>query len=103
MTPEKRVAAPSDAWLRSIGAYVFKPVQMGMGATTLDRLVCFKGQFIGIEYKAAGIVAATPRQQHVMREIAKAGGIAFLSNSLERTKDYIMQHALHQYNPETGE
>lgn len=103
MTPEKEVAHPSDLWLRSIGAYIFKPVQMGMGATTLDRLCCIRGRFVAIEYKRAGIWQATPRQQLVMREISQAGGVSFLSNSLERTKDYIAQHVFNHYNPETGE
>ena len=90
MTPEKRVAAPSDAWLKEIGAYVFKPVQMGMGATTLDRLCCISGKFVAIEYKAPGKIPTT-RQQFVMGEIRRAGGIAIWGDSAEQIVEKLKQ------------
>lgn len=102
MTPEKRVANPCDAYLRELGAYIFKPVQMGMGVTTLDRLVCLRGRFIAIEYKRAGVFECTPRQRQVIKEITKAGGVAFATDSLERTMKYLQDHALGLYNPEVG-
>lgn len=99
MTPEKLVAHPSDLWLKSIGAYVFKPVQTGLGASTLDRLCCINGRFVAIEYKRAGVFNMTPRQSLVTQQIIAAGGIAFMSNSFARTEDYIRQHVLNEYQP----
>ena len=102
MTPEKMVANPCDAYLLSLGAYIFKPVQMGMGATTLDRLCCINGRFVAIEYKRAGVYHCTPRQNQVIKAITKAGGIAFTTDSLERTVKYLQDHCLGLYNPEVG-
>lgn len=100
MTPEKLVAHPSDLWLKSLGAYVFKPVNMGYGTNTIDRLCCIRGLFVGIEYKREGVFSATPAQNLVIKQIHDAGGVAFMSNSFARTKDYIEQHVLNGYKPE---
>lgn len=102
MTPEKMVANICDEYLRSLNAYIFKPVQMGMGATTLDRLCCINGKFVAIEYKRAGVFDCTPRQRQVIKAISAAGGIAFVSDSLGRTQKYLQDHALGLYNPEVG-
>lgn len=102
MKPEKIVAMACDAYLLSLGAYVFKPVQMGMGATTLDRLCCIGGKFVAVEYKRQGVMDCTPRQNQVIKQIAKAGGIAFTTDSLERTVKYLQDHAIGLYNPEVG-
>lgn len=101
MKPEKIVAMACDSYLLSLGAYVFKPVQMGMGATTLDRLCCIRGKFVAVEYKRHGVMDCTPRQNQVIKQITKAGGIAFTTDSLERTVKYLQDHALGLYNPET--
>jgi hypothetical protein len=61
--------------LREKGAYVFAPVQMGYGRTTLDDLVCYRGRFIGIEAKRPGL-APTKAQDLTMVAITLAGGIA---------------------------
>ena len=103
MTPEGKVKKQIRDWLKEIGAYEFAPVQMGLGARTLDILCCVKGRFVGIEVKRPGVNSPSKLQALCILAITKAGGLAFTTNSLERTKDYIMQHALHQYNPETGE
>lgn len=102
MTPEKRVAVPCDQYLLSLGAYIFKPVQMGLGATTLDRLCCIRGKFVAIEYKREGVYDCTPRQRQVIKAISAAGGIAFTSDSFERTRKYLQDHVLGLYNPEVG-
>ena len=82
MTPEGAIKKPVRAYLKAIGGYRFSPVQMGLGATTLDDLVCIGGRFVGIEYKADGKVP-TPRQQLTMTEIRRAGGIAIWGDSAE--------------------
>jgi len=95
---EKQVKKECRAWLRSIGAYVYSPVPVGYGAPTLDDLVCLRGRFIGIEYKAPGKMP-TARQSATMTEIHKAGGIAFATDSLKRCQTYIGDHLLGQYTP----
>ena len=71
--PEAKLKAECRAWMRFIGAYVFSPVQMGYGAATVDDLVCLKGKFVALEYKAEG-KNPTPRQETTMQEISRAGG-----------------------------
>jgi hypothetical protein len=79
------------AYLKSVGAYQYWPVPFGLGATTLDVLVCYKGQMFGIECKRPGVEEATARQQCVMREIARAGGGVWVENDpeLKTTKERI--------------
>jgi hypothetical protein len=58
------------------------PVQTGYGATTLDYLICWNGQFVGIECKA-GRKKPTPRQLHVMEAINKSWGYTFIVDGSE--------------------
>ena len=83
LTEEGRIKKHVRAKIRAMGGYVFSPVQMGLGVTTLDDLCCIGGKFVGIEYKAEGKFP-TPRQMHTMHEIHKAGGIAIWGDSVER-------------------
>lgn len=85
MKPEARIKADIRAWFLSMGAYVFAPVQMGMGASTVDQLVCFKGKFIGIESKVPG-KSPTARQYQALREIEAAGGQSYWVVSLDDLK-----------------
>lgn len=88
MTPEARIKADIRAWLLSQGAYVFAPVQMGMGAATVDQLVCLNGKFIGIEAKVPGKYP-TARQLSTLKAINDAGGFAFCATSLDDVKKVI--------------
>ena len=88
MTPEGRVKQKIKEYLTAIGAYYFMPVQMGIGAKTVDFLVCHHGRFIGIEAKAPG-KKATPLQKYCMLNIREAGGIAFVADDIEIVKTYI--------------
>ena len=81
-TPEAYTRDPVRKYLKALGAYRFAPVQMGLGATTLDDLCCVRGRFIGVEYKAPGKIP-TPRQRLSMDEIRRAGGIAIWGDSAE--------------------
>ena len=74
-TPEGFVRGPVRNYLKGLGAYRFAPVQMGLGAATLDDLCCIGGRFVGIEYKRPG-GCPTARQLLTMRAIRDAGGIA---------------------------
>ena len=83
LTAEGRIKKKVRAQLRAMGGYVFSPVQMGMGASTLDDLCCIAGKFVGIEYKAP-MKVPTPRQLMTMKQIRQAGGIAIWGDSVER-------------------
>jgi hypothetical protein len=82
MTPEGRVKKQIRNWLREQGAYIFSPVQMGFGASTLDLLVCWNGRFVGIEVKAPG-KTPTDRQCAICDEITMAGGQSIIAWSLK--------------------
>jgi hypothetical protein len=62
--------------------YAFWPVQRGLGARTLDLLLCVNGRFIGIEFKRPG-GSPTLLQGICMRSIAEAGGEALVIDSGE--------------------
>lgn len=83
LTPENRVKNKIRQWLRANGHYVFSPVQMGMGASTLDLLCCIDSQFVGVEVKREG-GKPTARQSEVIKEIIHAGGAAFCCDSFEQ-------------------
>ena len=57
--------------------YLFMPVPMGLGATTLDYLICIDGVFIAIETKANG-GKLTPRQKLTIATINEAGGHTYV-------------------------
>jgi hypothetical protein len=80
-TPEGRVKDLIKIWLKEQGAYVFSPVQTGMGSRTLDLLVCWHGHFYGIEVKRPGKIA-TKLQAQIIVQIEDAGGTAFCVDSL---------------------
>lgn len=79
MTPEGKVKKECRAYLKSIGAYVFSPVQMGYGAASVDDLVCYRGHFVAIEYKRADADGrVTTRQKQCLKAVEDAGGLSFL-------------------------
>ena len=82
MTVERDVKRELRALLTEIGAYQYWPVPTGMGAATVDVLLCYKGQFYGVETKRPGVKKSTQRQACVMRDIAKAGGGFCVENSV---------------------
>jgi hypothetical protein len=77
MTPEGEVKKNIKKVLSKYSAYWYMPVSNGMGAPSLDYLVCVKGIFVGIEAKAPG-KKATARQKLTMENIEAAGGHGFL-------------------------
>lgn len=80
MTPEGELKKEVDKFLKSRGAYVFSPVQMGMGRRTVDRLICYKGHFIAVELKALG-KEPTALQYKTIDDVLRAGGIAFWADN----------------------
>lgn len=81
-TPEGRIKNRLNRALdkRFPTHYRFMPVQMGLGASTLDYLICIDGLFFGVETKAPG-KKPTPRQKTIIDKIELAGGCTFVVNS----------------------
>jgi hypothetical protein len=79
-TPEGRVKAKVKVILKELGAYYTMPVTGGFGTSGApDFLVCFKGNFVGIECKA-GKGKPTALQGKNLHDIAQAGGQALVIN-----------------------
>lgn len=82
-TPEAYTRDAVRKYLKASGAYKFSPVQMGLGAATLDDLCCIGGKFVAIEYKRPGGIP-TARQRFTMNEIIRAGGVAVWGDSADK-------------------
>jgi len=83
VTPEGKIKRAIKKVLDGLPeCYYFMPVQMGMGARTLDFLVCYRGKFFGFEAKAPG-EKPTALQKLCMREMQQAGGEVLTIDSLE--------------------
>ena len=87
---EKDVKKSLKEYLTKIGAYQYWPVPTGLGATTIDVLLCYKGRFYGIECKRNG-KRATPAQIDVMNRIVLSGGRCWVEDEsdLSVTKYYL--------------
>ena len=82
-TPEYKIKAKVKRRLDELPClYQFRPVQNGMGAPSLDILVCAGGWFIAIETKAPG-KKPTPRQEETIKQINAAHGLVFVVDSDE--------------------
>jgi hypothetical protein len=84
-TPEGRVKNEVKRQLKRLGVYQFWPVQTGMGAKTVDCLACLRGCFVAIETKAPG-KKPTPLQWTTLTNIARAGGITLVIDSVDMAK-----------------
>lgn len=77
MTPEGKVKAAVKSVLeRYTGLYHFMPVPYGIGESSLDFIICFRGVFIAVETKVPG-KSMTARQNIQAGRIAAAGGAVF--------------------------
>lgn len=95
-TPEGKIKDKVKAYLDSIGAYYFMPVQMGYGKRTLDFLCCINTRFVAIETKAAG-KKIKPLQEAVAGHIRAAKGwVVYIScdEHLETFKFYVHKYLL---------
>ena len=89
MKPEEKVKAEHKAFLTSIGAWWFMPVQTGYGAAGVpDFLCCVQGRMVAIETKAPG-KRPTKWQEQMIARINSAGGCAFWTDSLDYTKQML--------------
>lgn len=77
MTPEGRVKVKVKQALKELDAYVFMPVQNGMGAPALDLYCCVSGNFVAVETKAPG-KRLTERQRETARKVCAAHGCVFV-------------------------
>jgi len=94
-TPESKVKAKGVEVIKRYGAYYFFPAQNGYGRAGIpDCLVCFKGKFLGIEFKA-GYNKPTALQEREMMEINKAGGSAMVvrEDTLDALEDWFKANA----------
>ena len=82
MTPEGKVKEQVKKLLKQYGAYYHMPVMNGMGAPTLDFIVCCNGVFLAVETKAPG-KKPTPRQQITITDMKRAGASVFVVSNDE--------------------
>ena len=88
--PEYHIKAKVNKALAALPKmYRFMPVQRGLGAATLDYLICAGGWFISIETKAKG-KKLTPRQEQTKAEIEAADGLVFVVDD-EESLNYAME------------
>lgn len=81
MTPEGKIKRKLREKLNALPKrYIFMPVQTGLGATTLDYLICVNGHFVAIETKALG-KTMTQRQELIAYQIMLSGGTVFVVDS----------------------
>jgi hypothetical protein len=106
MTPEGKVKASVNRLLsRYKSLYRFMPVPGGFGASSLDYLICAKGQFVAIETKAPG-KKPTDRQKLVIGQIRRAGGTVFVidgeNGELEQLEEFLERttHAPRKSEPQ---
>lgn len=78
MTPESKVKAKGVDIFKAYGAYYFFPAQNGYGRAGIpDAIICYKGKFLAVEFKA-GYNKTTALQEREMMAIQKAGGDAMV-------------------------
>lgn len=95
MGPEKKIENNIKKYLDSIGAYYVKIHGSAfMPSGTPDILACFNRRFIGIEVKKKDGGVVSDLQKHKIKQIKKAGGIAFVADSVEEVKRQFKKHNL---------
>jgi hypothetical protein len=96
MTPEGIVKKQVKAFLKTIKAYFFMPMQNGFGVVGVpDLICCVKGKFLGIETKAPGKRSTvTANQQVQIDAIHAAGGYAVVVTSVEELIAYMRENGL---------
>ena len=77
-TPEGAVKAKGVDIFEKYKAYYFFPPSNGYGRAGIpDAIVCFKGKFLAVEFKA-GYNKTSPLQEREIAAIRKAGGEAMV-------------------------
>ncbi len=102
-TPEAKVSAAVDRYLKSIGAlnlrtsagvaqFGERKVMMGAAGTS-DRTCCIGGRFVAIEIKSA-TGKPTPSQEQYLARVRAAGGVAIVARSAEDVKAALTEAGL---------
>ena len=95
-TPESKVKAKGVEIFKIYGAYYFFPAQNGYGRAGIpDAIVCYKGKFLAVEFKA-GYNKTTALQEREMMAIQKAGGSAMVvrEDTLNQLAEWFNEHNL---------
>ena len=88
-TPEKKVKQACVQIIERYKAWHFFPAQNGYGRAGIpDIIICYKGQFLGVECKA-GFNKPSALQEREIAAIQKAGGSAMVIR--EDTLDLLEQ------------
>ena len=97
-TPEKKIKDKVKKILTELGAYFFMPATGGYGASGVpDIIVCWKGNFYGIECKANGNKPTALQMKH-LTDIHVAGGISIVVDETNIDDLYnIMRKAQNEY------
>lgn len=91
---EKTVENSIKRYLDNIGAWYIKTHgSMFSKAGTPDIIACVKGTFVAIEVKKPGGVVSELQKAHI-KLIQQAGGVAFVTDSLEETKQHLAKFDL---------
>lgn len=102
-TPEGKVkAAVNRVLARYKGVYRFMPVPFGMGASSLDYLICVRGRFLAIETKAPG-AKPTDRQKMIINQIRAAGGTVLVIDGDTSELETYLESISHDPSPRLGE
>ena len=79
MTPEGRIKSRLARMLKQFSVWNYSPQSGPFGrAGVPDRLVLYKGHFVGIECKASEKSKPTALQSKCMADIERAGGRCFV-------------------------
>jgi hypothetical protein len=100
-TPEAKVAASIDRYLKKIGCISLRTSaglitvddrKISLGATgTSDRTCCIFGRFVAIEIKSA-TGKTTPAQEKYLDRVHANGGIAIVARSTQDVRDHLIIH-----------
>lgn len=91
---ETKIQRQVQDYLKSIGAYCFKVHgSIYMRAGMPDVICCLNGLFIGIETKDGDNIPSELQKAHI-RQIKKAGGLAFVAYSVKDVEDKFREEGL---------
>lgn len=77
-TPERKAKDAGVEIVKKYNAYYFFPEHAGYGRAGIpDMIVCYRGMFLGVEFKA-GYNKPTALQERELAMIEKAGGSAMV-------------------------
>lgn len=91
---EKDLGKQIDKYLKSVGeVFSFHPHGGGVQRKGLpDRLLCYKGRFVGLEIKLPGRENTLTRLQSVtLQKIRDAGGVGEMVTSVSQVRDILRE------------